>query len=260
MPAAIVLAAAPIARGQTAKSKVTMGRRLENQPTHAVNSTTAPSCSKAGSEDRALDPIERISEILFGLIMALTFTCSLGVATADNIQIRAMLIGALGCNLAWGIIDAGVFLIARLSEQGRNILKWRAVREAGDTDTAKRIIADSLPPVMASALHPEQLEFMRLRLHQIPEPALPRLRKSDWLGALGICMLCFTATFPIAIPFIFIGDARLALRVSNAVAIAMLFLCGYMFGRCAGFRPIRTGLWMVAIGRLLVSAALALGG
>ena len=65
--------------------------------------------------DRILDPMDRISEVLFGLIMALTFTCTLGVATADNIQVRTMLIGALGGNLAWGIIDGGVYLMARLN-------------------------------------------------------------------------------------------------------------------------------------------------
>ena len=68
--------------------------------------------------DRILDPMDRISEVLFGLIMALTFTCTLGVAIADNIQVRTMLIGALGCNLAWGIIDGGVYLMARLNERG----------------------------------------------------------------------------------------------------------------------------------------------
>ena len=134
------------------------------------------------------------------------------------------------------------------------------MREATDVDAAKRIIANSLPPVMAAALQPEQLELMRLRLQQIPEPALPQLKKSDWLGALGICILCFISTFPIAIPFMFIGDAKLALRTSNAVAIAMLFLCGYVFGRYAGFRPVATGLWMIAVGGALVGVAIALGG
>jgi hypothetical protein len=79
---------------------------------------------------------------------------------------------------------------------------------------------------MASALQPEQLELLRLRLLQIPEPALPQLKRSDWLGALGICVLCFVSTFPIAIPFIFIGDVKLALRVSNAVASRCSFFIG----------------------------------
>jgi hypothetical protein len=93
--------------------------------------------------ERVLDPMDRISEVLFGLIMALTFTSALGVVTADNVQVRTMLFGALGCNLAWGIIDAGVFLMARFNEQGRNIMKLRAVRKAADIGLAQRIVADA---------------------------------------------------------------------------------------------------------------------
>jgi hypothetical protein len=65
-----------------------------------------------------LDPMERISETLFGLIMALTFICSLGVATGANINIQTMLIRALGCNLAWGIVDGGLYLLARINSRG----------------------------------------------------------------------------------------------------------------------------------------------
>src|SRR5215467_4172742 len=87
---------------------------------------------------RILDPMDRISEVLFGLIMALTFTCTLGVATANDIQVRTMLIGALGCNLAWGIIDGGVHLLARLNEGGRAMVNWLAVRQAADAGTSQQ--------------------------------------------------------------------------------------------------------------------------
>lgn len=208
-----------------------------------------------------LDPVERISETLFGLIMALTFTCTLGVATADSIKVHTMLFAALGCNLAWGIIDAGVYLLARLNHQARKHLTLRAMREAPDLETAQGIIADALPPLVASVLPPEQLELMRQKLHQLPEPSgRPRLAKRDWIGALGLCLLSFLSTFPIVIPFIFMTDARLALRVSNAVAIVMLFLCGYAFGYRSGLRPWATGLSMVALGGALVGVAIALGG
>ena len=52
---------------------------------------------------RVLDPVDRASEILFGLIMVLTFTVSLNVTEAGRSDVRAMLVGALGCNLAWGL-------------------------------------------------------------------------------------------------------------------------------------------------------------
>lgn len=203
--------------------------------------------------NRVLDPMERISEVLFGLIMVLTYTGTLSVATAGHAEVRTMLIGALGCNLAWGIIDGGLYLMARLNERGRNVLLFRKLHKAADLDAARRIIADALPPLVASVLPPEQLELMRQKLLQTAQPpARPRLTKSDGLGAMG--------TFPVVIPFLFIGDVWLALRVSNAVAIAMLFLCGYAFGRCAGLRPWATGLSMVAIGAVLVGITIALGG
>jgi hypothetical protein len=210
---------------------------------------------------RVLDPMERISETLFGLIMALTFICSLGIATGANINIQTMLIGALGCNLAWGIVDGGLYLLARINERGDKILILRAIRQAPDSKTAQRAIADALPAELASVLPPEQLELMRQELRQLPEPpGRPTLTKRDWTGALGLCLLSFLATFPVVIPFIFLSDAKFALRVSYAVAIVMLFCCGYAFGVVSGLKPWAAGLSMVAVGSALVGVAVALGG
>ena len=208
-----------------------------------------------------LDPMERISETLFGLIMALTFICSLGVAAGAALNIQTMLVGALGCNLAWGIVDGGLYLLARINSRGDKILTLRAIRLAPDPEAARRVIADALPPELAAILSPEQLESMQQRLQQLPEPSPgPGLTKRDWTGALGLCLLSFLSTFPVVIPFLLLSDARLALRVSYAVAIVMLFGCGYVFGIRSGLRPWAAGLSMVAVGSALVGVAVALGG
>ena len=208
-----------------------------------------------------LDPMERISEVLFGLIMVLTYTGSLSIATAERGDIRTMLIGALGCNLAWGVIDGGMYLMARLNERGRKLLALRGVRNAVELNIARQAIADALPPVLASLLPQEQIEMMRLKLQQMPEPPVyPQLMLQDGLGAIAVCLLVFLSTFPVIVPFILISDARLALRVSNAIAVAMLFLCGFAFGRQSGIRPWAVGIAMVAIGVALVAIAIALGG
>ena len=114
-----------------------------------------------------LQPMETITEILLGVIMTLTFTCTLAV-TADQLQVRTMLIGALGCNLAWGIIDAGVYLITRINTEGRIIGAVRAIREADDGNVARQILGDSLHPLLASALSKDQLELIRQHLRQMP--------------------------------------------------------------------------------------------
>jgi VIT1/CCC1 family predicted Fe2+/Mn2+ transporter len=215
----------------------------------------------ATKSDRPLEPVERISEALFGLIMVLTFTCSISVAQAARDDVRTMLTGALGCNLVWGIIDAVLYLMACLAERGTSAATLRALRRASSAEEGRQIIAAALPSVVASALQGQDLERMRLHLLQLAEPpARPRLRGRDWLAALAIFVWVFAITFPVVIPFVFISDVRLALRVSNAVAVALLFFAGYAFGRTSGLRPWWMGVVMVLLGGALVAATIALGG
>jgi VIT1/CCC1 family predicted Fe2+/Mn2+ transporter len=208
-----------------------------------------------------LEPNERIAEVLFGLIMVLTFTGSLSVADAGRDDVRAMLIGALGCNLAWGIIDGLFYLMGCLSEQGRGIRSLRALRKAASPDEAHRVIADALPPMVAATLGPADYESMRQKLVQLPgPPSRPRLGRDEWLGALAVFLWVFLITFPVTIPFIFLDSLGRAMRLSNAIAIVLLFLTGYAFGRVAVYRPWLTGLAMVVLGSVLVAITIALGG
>src|SRR5438045_2709083 len=213
------------------------------------------------SSRRVLEPIDRVSEVLFGLIMVLTFTGSLSVAEAGREDVRTMLIGALGCNLAWGIIDGVLYLMGCLAEKGRGLLTFRAVRKTTDPKEAQRLIADALPSVVAYLLEPVELQSLYQRLKQMPEPPdHTRLRKDDWLGAVGVFLLVFLCTFPVVIPFIFMSHAGSALRVSNVVAVVMLFLTGYAFGRMTGRHPWLLGISMVVLGLILVGLTMAFGG
>src|SRR6188508_2100425 len=113
-----------------------------------------PESSPERSSLRVLEPIERISEVLFGLIMVLTFTGSISAAEAGHAEVRTMLFGALGCNLAWGLIDGIMYLMACLTERAQDIRTVLAVRNATSPEAARRVIADALPPVVASVLQP----------------------------------------------------------------------------------------------------------
>jgi hypothetical protein len=210
---------------------------------------------------RPLDPVERISEALFGLIMVLTFTCSISVAEAARDDVRTMLVGAFGCNLVWGVIDAILYLMACLAERGTGIATLRSVRRAGTALEGQRIIAGALPPMVASALRPEDLERVRQQMKRMEgPPQRPRLDAEAWTAALGIFLWVFLVTLPVAVPFLLVHDVRLALRVSNVVAVALLFVAGYAFGRSSGLRPWWTGVVMVLLGAGLVAATIALGG
>jgi hypothetical protein len=207
-----------------------------------------------------LDPLERFSEIVFGLIMVLTFTCALSVTEAAREDVRAMLIGAIGCNLAWGIIDAAFYLIACLAATGRNVALLRDVQSSVDATTASAVIASVIPPKVAEVMQPSDFERIHAKLAQLPTPDRSRFTAENWRGAFGVFILVFLSTFPVVIPFFFIRDAQFALRISNGIAVLLLFASGFMLARYAGLRPILTGLAMVAIGTVLVLIAIALGG
>jgi hypothetical protein len=210
---------------------------------------------------RVLDSQERISEVLFGLIMVLSFTGSLSVAGAGHEDVRTMIIGAFGCNLAWGIIDGVFYLMGCLADRGTGLATLRAVRTATDPEVAQQTIARALPPTVASILEPAELESIRRRLVALPEPpAVARLDGKDWLGALGVFLLVFLSTFPVAVPFLFVANVARAMRLSNAVAIVMLLVTGILYGRQVGRSPFAFGVAMVFLGGLLVLITIELGG
>lgn len=210
---------------------------------------------------RILDPLERFSEIVFGLIMVLSFTCAISVAKAGQEEVRTMFIGAITCNVAWGLIDAAFYWIACLTEHGHLALLLRAVQQEGNPEKARQIIADSLPPAVAGALEPGDFDRIHTHLKEIPAPTgHPGLTGEDWRGGFAVFLLVFVSTLPVVVPFMFMRDARLALHISNLIAIALLFGAGRMLAGYAGLRPNRTGIVMVVIGAAFVALTIALGG
>ncbi len=218
--------------------------------------STDPTSSK-----RVLEPYDRISEVLFGMIMVLTFTGSLSVASDGKAEVRAMLIGALGCNIAWGVIDGVLYLMGCLSEKGHGIRALRTLRQTSVPEEGHRLIADALPPAVAGVLDPADYESIRQKLLRLPAPPKrPSLGKDEWLGFVGVFLWVFFTTFPVAVPFIFMKEIGPALRTSNAVAVVVLFITGYAFGKVAEYRPWPTGIAMVIFGIALVAMTMALGG
>jgi hypothetical protein len=225
-----------------------------------MGTSLARPASAVAIQAPVLSPVDRVSGVIFGLIMALTFTGTLSVATADRNEVRSMLIGALGCNTAWGLVDAVMFLLATLTERRRNRAILHDVRTSPDAARSRQLILDALPPMVAATMEPEEVDVIRSRLAGLDEPNVPALTGGDLRTALGVFLMVFLATLPVALPFAFLDEAHRALRVSNGIALVMLFLGGYYLGRHGGTHPWRAGLGTLAIGVLLVWATIALGG
>ncbi len=167
-----------------------------------------------------LSPHDRASEVLFGLIMALTLTGALEVGRATERDTRALFVTTLACNVAWGLVDGVMYVLNQVLGRGREALE--AALDAG--------------------------------------PRAADLRAADVLGGLGVFLLVVASTFPVALPFLVLADAGLAMKVSRGLSLVLLFLTGYAVGRYSGLRPVSVGLSMLGLGAVLVAIVKALGG
>jgi len=208
-----------------------------------------------------LNPMDRVAEILFRLIMALSFTCSIGISARGPAEIRQLLIGAIGCNLAWGIVDATMYLIGVLARKSRSKTIFDAVRSPSQAGKAREYISASLPPAVASTIGKEGLEEIRHKLAALPGISTDiRLKPIDFKEAIAIFFLIFISTFPVVIPFVFIHDTKLALRISNLVALIMMFFCGWSVAKYVGYNKWKMSIGVTLIGIMLVATTIALGG
>lgn len=217
--------------------------------------------SAQAAREPVLNPVDRVSELLFGLFMALTFVGAVSVTEAGRDDIRAMLAAALGCNLAWGLVDAVMYLVRTVTDRGRLITLVRSVRQATDAETGRRIIEGSLSKVAAGLLSATEIEAVRGRVVALPSvPERPRLKADDFLAALAVFLLVVVSTFPVVLPFVIIQDVATAKLISRVIALAMLFLGGLALGRYAGYGSWKVGFMMAGLGAVIVAAVMALGG
>jgi hypothetical protein len=206
-----------------------------------------------------LSPSDRASEVLFGLIMALTLTGALSVTEATERETRAMFLSTLGCNVAWGLVDAVMYVMNGLVDRARRFRLARALREGSDIPA---VLAEILPDSHGKNLTATEIAQIRRKVASVPlDPGEPSwLRGEDLLGAVGVFFLVVASTFPVALPYLLTHDLRLAQGISRGLALGLLFLNGYAVGRYSGLRPVRVGLAMLAIGAVLVAIVTALGG
>jgi hypothetical protein len=209
----------------------------------------------------ALDPPERISEVLFGLIMVLTFTGSISVSAAGKQEVRQLLWAALGCNLAWGLVDAIMHLMDELIGRAHGFTQIKRMKRSDNSFESREIIRENISPFISELMENEDIDRLGEKIRQLPEPSMSgALIFRDYLIGGQIFILVFMSTFPVALPFFFINDVSLATRISNGVAVILLFAGGFFLARYAGLRPIITALAYTAIGMFLVALTIALGG
>lgn len=196
--------------------------------------------------------------------MVLTVTLTAGLTVAEGrAGVRQLLLAAIGCNLAWGIIDAVMYIMNGLTERTGKVRVIEAIQRARDARAALDVIQSEIEPELQSLLDPEEREaFSRSILNHVAKARItkPVVTKDDIYGALACFLLVFVSCLPAAIPFFIFSRPHFALRVSNLLLIVLLFLVGRKWAQYAGTDGRIAGTTMVVIGLILVGVAILLGG
>lgn len=216
--------------------------------------------SPGAVRSRVLSPPERFSEIVFGLIMLLSVTGSMAIASKPTTH--DLLVGALGCNLAWGLVDAVMYVVNGLIERGRSRALAQAIGHASTEAAGRALLLSALPELLAKAIDPAEVERLRKKIVDRPASGVvpPGLTRDDLLGATAVLLAVAVSTLPPVLPFLLMDEPTRALRVSSGIALALLALSGAGMGRYAGSSPWKSGLAVLLVGLTLVSAVIALGG
>jgi len=213
---------------------------------------------------RYLDPASRLGEVLFGLIMVLGVTLTAGLSVAEgSAGVRQLLQAALGCNIAWGIIDGIMYVMNCMTARAEKARLIEAIQRAPDTGTALDIVRDEIEPRFETLTGAQDREALcRSILAYLAQGEAPRtaVTKDDLYGAVACFWLVFVSCLPVALPFLIFAEPSRALRISNALLIGMLFITGQKWAQYAHTNRLIAGLVMVALGLALVGVAILLGG
>jgi hypothetical protein len=103
--------------------------------------TTSPTREPVPEKrEPVLNTVDRVTELCFGLFMALTFVGAIKAVTAGEDAGRKLFIAALGCNLAWGLADAVMFLVRTLADRGQRLTLALTVKREPDRAVAVQVL------------------------------------------------------------------------------------------------------------------------
>lgn len=212
--------------------------------------------------EQYLDPADALTEELGGVVTALTITLGAGLVVEEGDQAtRHLLYGIVGCNMAYGIVDGVMYLLYCLVKRSSRARMLQSIHDAANDDEAMAIVQGKLDPALVPATSPSQRVYSDILVglrDAVPDNTRPT--RQDVYGALLVWCVVFLTSLPAVTPFLLIHDRFIALRVSNALQLIMLFGSGYLWARQVHANPWKFGLSMLLVGLAMVAIVMALGG
>jgi hypothetical protein len=219
-----------------------------------------------------LAPIDVLSEIIFSVLILLTFTLAFRIFTigANSNEplpaayITELLVGALGATVAWGLIDGVMYALMSVFERGEKHRLLMRVQAATSEGEGIEAIAEELDFVLEPITGHAKRQLIYADVFEHLRDSKPRpvtFTREELLAAIACVVVAVVAVLPSLTPLLLLRhDYLLAVRLSNLISFGVLFIAGYQWGKYSGMHPLKTGFLLFVIGVVLVALAIPLGG
>ncbi len=221
--------------------------------------------------ENLIDPIDRLTESLFSILILLTFTMTSWIIsrsgsdqmlTSENIFDLA--IAALVTVIAYGAIDGVIYALLTMFGRGESHRLLQGIQAADSEQEAVEVIADyldyTLEPITGE---PERQQLYHHILVQLrnSQPREIGLKREDITAGLTHILVAILVIIPPLFPLVAMRrDPGMAILVSNLISFFLLFFVGYRWGKYTGANPWKTGLIILAVITVLVLFLFWLGG
>lgn len=231
-----------------------------------------PASAKQSLVARLLDPADRLTEAMYSVLIVLTFTLAFQISQdraaattpEEASQISQLFLAALGCAVAWGLIDGIMYIATAMFDRGQSHRLVEAVRNATTAQDGETLLAGQLDDELSPITTPDERARFYQSLYARLKGSTPKpvgFEIADFAGALGVALVAIGAAVPVLLPLLFSqSHPMLAMRASNAIATAMLFAMGYQWGKYVGAVPWKMGLGFLLVAIIMLAIAIPLGG
>ncbi len=222
--------------------------------------------------ENLIDPIDRLTELLFSILILLTFTMTAWILGLSGSRERSLgpenivdlAVAALLTVIAYGVIDGVIYILLTMFGRGESHRLLQGIQAADSEQEAVDVIADNLDYMLEpiTGYQERRQLYSHILVHlRDSQPRQIGLKREDITAGLGHILVAILVITPPLLALVLLRqNPETAILVSNAISFFLLFFVGYRWGRYTGANPWKTGLIILAVIVVLVLFLFWLGG
>lgn len=209
-----------------------------------------------------LSPGQRLSELFYGVVMAVILTGMINVGLPPTEStLRLLLFGVFAVNISWGVIDGVTSMyggLANRADFSRTANEFRTDPASPEKrEAVSRALQGTIVENLDGAGQAAVVDLIGAG-KPVPRQRYPPSRE-DWYAALATVIIDFVLVFPVMAPYFIFNTVRWAVFVSHSVSIIMLAAIAVIWAKQLNLNTTKAGVIIAIISFVMIYSTYAIG-